>query len=68
MGMRQISPDTEKLIDQEIRSIVQGAQKQALDLLQANSRALNEIATVLIEREVIDGDEVARIVEASPPD
>ena len=67
MGMRRISPDTEKLIDEEIRGIVDGAEKQAFELLRANSRALNEIADVLIEREVIDGDEVARIVEANPP-
>jgi cell division protease FtsH len=67
MGVRQISPETEKLIDQEMLGIVEGAEKQALDLLKVYSGALNEIAHVLIEREVIDGDEVTRIIAAHPP-
>jgi cell division protease FtsH len=67
MGVRQISPETEKLIDQEILGIVKGAEKQALGLLKVYSGALNEIAHVLIEREVIDGEEVTRIIAAHPP-
>lgn len=62
-GMRQITPDTEMMIDTEIRAIVEGAEKQALDMLETYSAALEQIAQVHMEREVIDGDEVDRIVE-----
>ncbi len=66
MSMRQIGPETERMIDAEIRGIVEGAEQQALGILRSHSAALDEIARVLIEREVIDGDEVARIAEAHP--
>ena len=66
MSMRQMGPETERMIDDEIRGIVEGAEEQALGILRAHSAALDEIARVLIEREVIDGDEVARIAAAHP--
>jgi len=61
-GLRQeLSPETATLIDQEIRRLIDEAQGRALDLLRAHEAALHEIARILQEREVIDGDEIARI-------
>ncbi len=65
-GLRQeLSPETATLIDQEIRRLVDEAQERALDLLRSHEVALHEIARILQEREVIDGDEIARIAETA---
>ncbi|MDF1514600.1 MAG: hypothetical protein P1S60_12395 [Anaerolineae bacterium] len=61
-GLRQdISPETAKLIDRETRRIVEQAEAHAFDLLQQHSEALHEIARVLLEKEVISGEEVKEI-------
>jgi cell division protease FtsH len=61
-GLRQeLGPETAALIDREIRRLVDQAQDQALDLLRTHKTALDEIARVLQEDEVIDGKEIARI-------
>jgi cell division protease FtsH len=59
---RNLSPDVENLIDAEIRRLLDGAQEAALELLRTHEPALREIARVLQEDEVIDGETVARIV------
>lgn len=67
-GIRQdVSEETAKLIDRETRRIVEDAQARAGELLQANMDALNQIADVLLENEVISGDEIARIVSDLRP-
>jgi cell division protease FtsH len=61
-GLRQdISPDTANLIDQEIRRIIETAEAHAVELLQQNIEALHEIARILLDKEVISGEEVIRI-------
>jgi cell division protease FtsH len=64
VGLRQeLSPETASLIDHEVRRLVDEAQAQAMDLLRAHEAALHEIARVLQEREVINGQEIAQIAE-----
>jgi cell division protease FtsH len=61
-GLRQdISPETAKLIDQETRRIIETAETRAIELLQTHIEALHEIAEVLLDKEVISGEEVKRI-------
>jgi len=62
IGGRDLSPETETLIDQEVRRIINEAEKRALELLRTHDAALNEIAALLQEKEVIEGSEVAEIV------
>lgn len=64
-GMQDISPETASLIDQDIGDLIEDAQKQAVELLQANREALDEIARQLQQHEVISGDEVERIAQES---
>ncbi len=65
IGLRQeISPETAAIIDQETRRLVEEAQKRATDLLRENEAALHQVAQALQEREVIGGDEIARIAAA----
>jgi cell division protease FtsH len=68
-GLRQeLGPETAATIDREIRRLVDQAQEQALDLLRTHNAVLDEIARVLQDKEVIDGDEIARIVGNSTSD
>jgi cell division protease FtsH len=68
-GLRQeISPETAALVDRETRRLVDQGQDQALELLRTHEAALHEIARVLRENEVIDGDEIARIASTSATD
>ena len=66
-ALRQdISPETATLIDKETRSLVEAAQAHVLALLSDSRSMLDEVARILIEREVIDGDEIRRIAHPSP--
>jgi cell division protease FtsH len=51
------------MIDQEIRKLVEEAEVQAVEMLREQRAALDEIAQVLVEREVITGEEICRIAE-----
>ena len=56
-----LSPETEQLIDEEIRRFLDEANENAMKILTGNEPALHEIAQVLQDEEVIDGEAVARI-------
>ena len=58
-----LSPETERMIDEEIRRFLDEAAEEAMKILTDNESALHEIARILQEKEVIDGETVARIVE-----
>ena len=63
---RNLSPEIENLIDTEMRRLLDDAEATALELIRTHEAALNEIARVLQEDEVIDGETVARIVVEEP--
>jgi cell division protease FtsH len=64
VGMRpELSPETATLIDQEIRTLVEEAEAQAIEMLREQRDALDEIARVLVEKEVITGEDICRIAE-----
>ena len=52
-----------KMIDEEIESIVMTQYEKALDILKANMDKLNEVARVLFHEEKISGDDFRRIME-----
>ncbi len=56
-----LSPETATLIDQEVRRLVEEAQDLALELLKTNEDALHEVARVLMEKEVISGEDIKEI-------
>jgi cell division protease FtsH len=59
---RLVSPQTAEAIDQEVKGIVETAHQQALDVLGQNRDLLETIATKLLETEVIEGDELHRLL------
>ncbi|MDI6741023.1 MAG: ATP-dependent zinc metalloprotease FtsH, partial [Candidatus Edwardsbacteria bacterium] len=61
--IRNYSEQTAQLIDQEIRSLVDGADQKAQALLKKNLNALNQLAAALLERECLDGAEVERVIK-----
>lgn len=59
---RNFSEEVASKIDKEIREIVGESYKRAEKLLQENKETLNHLATVLIEKEVLDTEEINEIL------
>lgn len=62
---RDYSEETARLIDAEVRRIVEEAEQRACTILRNNLNVLHKLAKVLLEREVIDGNEIQNIVQAA---
>ncbi len=62
---REYSDETLRMIDGEIARILREQEARATDLLVKYRAALDTVAEELLERETIDGAEVARLVQAS---
>ncbi len=62
---REYSDDTAKMIDDEIARILHEQEARAYEVLSKHRKALDLVAEALLERETIDGGEVARIVHES---
>ncbi len=63
MTRREYSDTTALEIDREIKRIVTTAQSTAVKLLGDNVEKLHALAQALLEREILDGDEIQRIIE-----
>ena len=59
---KDYSEQTAQRIDEEVRSLVEGAYRQALSQLEQNVDKLHLLAGTLLEREVMDGDEMNRLL------
>jgi cell division protease FtsH len=60
---RDYSDDTARVIDQEIERILREEEERARKVLSENRDGLEAVARALLERETLDGDEVARLVD-----
>jgi cell division protease FtsH len=67
---KDYSENISQLIDQEIRNVVDSALLNARTLLNENRRVLDKLAKTLLDREVLDRQEIEEIVlgkkKASP--
>ncbi len=59
---RMVSDETAKAIDEEVKDIVETAHQQALDILNQNRDLLESIAQQILEKEVIEGDELQNLL------
>ena len=59
---KDYSEQTAELIDKEVRQMVEAAYDRALTLLRENLDKLNLVAQALLEREVLDGDQMNRLL------
>ena len=56
-GAAEVSPDTQKLVDREVRRIVDEAHQQVVALLEQNRSKLDSLATALLEHETLDEED-----------
>jgi cell division protease FtsH len=66
---RNFSENTAIAIDAEVRLIVTGAMKRADKILKDNIKVLHRLANALLEREILDSEEIDKIIrgEELPP-
>ena len=62
---RDYSEDTAKMIDQEVESLITEAANRARAVIKANLHKLEELKDKLLEKETVDADEVAEILDGS---
>ena len=62
---RSVSDATAQAIDQEVRGLVDKAHDDALAILRQNMALLETIAQKILEKEVIEGDDLKQMLEAS---
>ncbi|OGP95262.1 MAG: cell division protein FtsH [Deltaproteobacteria bacterium RBG_16_47_11] len=60
---RDYSEDTARLIDNEIREIVTQGHERAKDIIQTNMTILQKLANTLLEKEVLDGNQIEAIIK-----
>jgi cell division protease FtsH len=63
---RDYSEQTAILIDQEVRRIVEKSTAQANKILKNNLQTLHKLAGALLEREILDGEEIDWIIQGKP--
>jgi cell division protease FtsH len=56
-GAAEVSADTQRVLDQEVRRIVEEAHQQVRVLLEENRGKLDSLATALLEHETLDEDD-----------
>ena len=66
---KQYSEETARLIDAEVRKILQEAYNKAKKLLEDNTEVVHRLAAALLERETISGSDLTKIMnnEDLPP-
>ena len=62
---RSVSDATAQAIDKEVRGLVDRAHDDALSILRQNLGLLETIAQKILEKEVIEGDDLKQMLEAS---
>jgi cell division protease FtsH len=60
---RDYSEETAVMIDKEVRKIVETAQSRALGIVKGNGHLLKALADALLEKEILNADDVARIID-----
>src|SRR5438067_9014392 len=56
-GAAEVSPDTQKLVDGEVRRIVDESHQEVVALLQQNRDKLDSLANALLEHETLDEED-----------
>ena len=64
-GRFKPSADTERAVDEEVRRLLKESYDRVRLLLQASLPELHDLATALLERETLTGDQVKAILAAS---
>ncbi len=65
---KHVSDDTARLIDIEVREIIDAAHSKAKSLLESHSDQLHMLADALMKYETVDGSQIDQIMEGHEPD
>jgi cell division protease FtsH len=65
MHTRDYSEDTSRVVDEEIARILRDQEERAQEILELHRSGLEAVAKSLLERETIDGAEVAKIIDTA---
>jgi cell division protease FtsH len=65
---KHMSDDTARLIDEEVRDIIDAAHGRARDLLESHSQQLHLMAAALMKYETLDKDQIDQVMEGREPD
>ncbi len=60
---RDYSEETARQIDDEVRSIVNQGYERAKEIIQTNIAILHQLADTLLEKEVLDGNQIEAIIK-----
>jgi cell division protease FtsH len=63
---RDHSEETSRVVDAEVKRLVEKGMKQAEEILRANIDALHNVASALLERETINGTELRLLMGGQP--
>ncbi|MGH9068717.1 MAG: ATP-dependent zinc metalloprotease FtsH [Acidimicrobiales bacterium] len=66
--LRGYSEATQRAIDTEVARLLGEAEKAAVALLSAHRGTLGTLVNMLVERETVSGEDVYRLLEATPSD
>jgi cell division protease FtsH len=66
-GSAPASPATQQLVDEEVRRIVEGAERDVIQLLGRERKRLEALAHALLERETLDQPEAYEVAGVEPP-
>jgi cell division protease FtsH len=53
-GVQEVSPETQQLVDEEVRRIVESEHQAVVELLRTNRGKLDALAGALLEHETLD--------------
>ncbi len=65
---KHMSDETARLIDEEVKRIVEAAHQRALDLVKSNLDLLHLMADALMRYETIDSSQIDQIMQGHEPD
>jgi cell division protease FtsH len=63
---KNVSDATAEVIDQEVRSIVDGAEQKCRDILTERNDDLHTLAKALLEYETLTGEEIGALLRGEP--
>jgi len=65
---KEVSEETAKLIDEEVRSIIESRMKQALETLRDHEDLLHRVAGRLLEKETLEDEEFLALIGRTYPE
>ena len=66
-GAAEVSPETQRLLDDEVRRLVTEAQREVVTLLTENRARLDALASALLEHETLDEDDAYEAAGVTRP-